>query len=76
MDVEIIFQNSEKCYAILKGVVFSTNELLSCKAMVEAIHVQPWLLGGFPYPLFFAITQAFAFHGVCCLLTRLFTMGL
>jgi hypothetical protein len=33
-------------------------------------------LGGFPYPLFFAASQAIAFHGVMLLLTKLFTMGL
>jgi hypothetical protein len=76
MDVEIIFQNSEKCYMLLQGGVISTSELLPCKAMAEAIHAQPWLLGAFPYPLFFAVSQALAFHGVMLLLTKLFTMGL
>ena len=75
MDVEILFQNSEKCYALLERVIDSSS-LLPCKELVEAIHTQPWVLGGFPYPLFFAASQAIAFHGVCCLLTKLFTMGL
>jgi hypothetical protein len=75
MDVEILFQNSEKCYAAL-GWLTDASALLPCKELVEAIHHQPWLLGGFPYPLFFACSQALAFHGVMLLLTKLFTMGL
>jgi hypothetical protein len=75
VDVEILFQNSEKCYAILERII-DASALLPCKELVEAIHHQPWLLGGFPYPLFFAISQALAFHGVMLLLTKLFTMGL
>jgi hypothetical protein len=75
MDVEILFQNSEKCYAALERVIDS-SALLPCKELVEAIHAQPWVLGGFPYPLFFAVSQAIAFHGVMLLLTKLFTMGL
>lgn len=75
MDVEILFQDSEKCYALLERVI-DTSNLLPCKELVEAIHAQPWVLGGFPYPLFFAISQAIAFHGVMLLLTKLFTMGL
>jgi len=75
VDVEILFQNSEKCYAILERII-DASTLLPCKDLVEAIHHQPWLLGGFPYPLFFAISQALAFHGVMLLLTKLFTMGL
>lgn len=75
MDVEVLLQNSEKCYVALERFI-DVSALFSCKELVEAIHAQPWLLGGFPYPLFFAISQALAFHGVCCLLTKLFTMGL
>lgn len=75
MDIEILFQNSEKCYAILERFADS-SALLPCKELVEAIHTQPWVLGGFPYPLFFAVSQALAFHGVMLLLTKLFTMGL
>ncbi len=75
MDVEILFQNSEKCYAVLERVIDS-SALLPCKELVEAIHAQPWVLGAFPYPLFFAVSQAIAFHGVMLLLTKLFTMGL
>jgi hypothetical protein len=75
MDVEILFQNSEQCYALLERVI-DTSNLLPCKELVEAIHAQPWVLGGFPYPLFFAVSQAIVFHGVMLLLTKLFTMGL
>lgn len=75
MDVEILFQNSEKCLAALERFI-DASALLPCKELTEAIHAQPWVLGGFPYPLFFALSQALAFHGAMLLLTKLFTMGL
>lgn len=74
MDVEALFQNSEKCYAVLEQII-DASALLPCKDLTEAIHAHPWLLGGFPYPVFFAASQALVFHGAMLLLTKLFTMG-
>jgi hypothetical protein len=74
-----LFQHSEQCYAIFNSALstaLSIDTFLSCKELATQIHATPWILGGFPYPLFFAVSQAAAFHGVMLLLTKLFTMGL
>lgn len=74
-----LFQHSEQCYAVFStafSTALSIDMLLPCKELVTQIHATPWILGSFPYPLFFAVVQALAFHGVMLLLTKLFTMGL
>jgi hypothetical protein len=76
--MEELFRYSEQCYAVFNSAstALSFDIFLPCKELSSAIHVTPWILGGFPYPLFFAASQALAFHGVMLLLTKLFTMGL
>jgi hypothetical protein len=77
--MEELFRHSEQCYAIFNSALptaLSIDIFLPCKELSSAIHATPWILGGFPYPLFFAASQALAFHGVMLLLTKLFTMGL
>jgi len=74
-----LFQHSEQCYAIFNSALpaaLSMDIFSPCKELATAIHATPWILGGFPYPLFFAASQALAFHAVMLLLTKLFTMGL
>jgi hypothetical protein len=74
-----LFQHSEQCYAVFNSAIptaFSIDTFLPCRELATQIHITPWILGGFPYPLFFAVSQAVAFHGVMGLLTKLFTMGL
>ena len=77
--MEELFQHSEQCYAVFNSALptaFSIDMFSPCKELSSAIHATPWILGGFPYPLFFAASQSLAFHGVMLLLTKLFTMGL
>jgi len=74
-----LFQHSEECYVVFNSALstaLSIDIFSPCKELATAIHFTPWILGGFPYPLFFAASQAIAFHGVMLLLTKLFTMGL
>jgi hypothetical protein len=74
-----IFLQSEQCYTIFNSALpttLSIDMFLPCKELATQIHATPWILGGFPYPLFFAVSQAIAFHSVMILLTKLFTMGL
>jgi hypothetical protein len=77
--MEELFQHSEQCYTVFNAALptaLSIDIFLPCRDLATAIHATPWILGGFPYPLFFAVTQAIAFHGVMLLLTKLFTMSL
>ena len=63
--------------APLSGNVQAVSDSLQqCLSLAAAIHAQPWLLGGFPYPLLKSLLECAAFHGVFLLLTKLFTLGL
>jgi hypothetical protein len=78
-----LYQHADACFLYLDSltplpgnVQAVGDSLQQCLSLAAAIHAQPWLLGGFPYPLFKSLLECAAFHGVFLLLTKLFTLGL
>ena len=78
-----LYESASACFnyldslAPLSGDIQVAGDYLQqCLSLVVAIHAQPWILGGFPYPLLKSLLECAAFHGVFLLLTKLFTLGL
>jgi hypothetical protein len=78
-----LYQHANACFEYLDSlsplsgdIQAAGDSLQQCFNLAAAIHAQPWLLGGFPYPLFKSLLECAAFHGVFLLLTKLFTLGL
>ena len=78
-----LYESATACFTYLDSLSPLTSDvqavgdtLQSCFELVTAIHNQPWLLGGFPYPLVKSLLEFSIFHGVLLLMTKLFTMGL
>ena len=78
-----LYQHADACFLYLDSLTPLSRDfqavgdsLQQCLSLAAAIHAQPWLLGGFPYPLFKSLLECAVFHGVFLLLTKLFTLGL
>ncbi len=78
-----LYASANTCFNYLDSLTplsgdFQTagDYLQHCFDLAAAVHGQPWILGGFPYPLFKSLLECAVFHGVFFLLTKLFTLGL
>lgn len=80
--MEQLYQTIEACRTYLEPkildstFVVDTAQVQPCYELANSLHLQPYLLGGVPYPLIYSVLNFVVFHGVMLLLTKIFTLGL